>query len=817
MDVQRKRPSEEVDPSAHPAKKRALASPSDSPVHLNGAEANGVDEALDGDKLERFRKDAIFRRMKYYARECSRAQAQAEELEQMRKQYHANVAAIEACWSQLIQQLRARVNTERLPSEVPSTSLYDLALRTDGVQSTELSEALKDRSRLTQELIDLTQDTSAPPLAPDVAELKSRTTSLEAEVALLREELALSRSNLEHSESRGQKCMEELVLAQSRLDRAESEVVGKGKTSSRPEEASPVEPTVPKESETAPEESRRLGAERLEAQLLAHPLAPYEMSNAPALLEYRRTRISQLELTQKKQNEALIALRRQLADPTMAVISGSMIYKTLGQEAIKYKTLYEGLLGSQAELQSELAELTTARNDFQREFASADAAIIEELKNQLTARNNDLIRLRESRDALEAEVKERKGASSAPSATGLLQQAKIHSASRQERIKSLESEISSLKLRTAGNAQDEDYCHFLLRNNESGTNFVDYMKKTLASTQNRLQVLEAAVEESMNDPDGFLKREVELRERLSATETELAKLKSVFSDPEIHDLAQQIQSLTERLKTAQLANEAKEKEVGDLQRSLDQLAAAWETLDNQMNNKIFDATAMHEKLKKSDTERRKTADKFFAVSRVKDQLEHEQKAQTRVVEKQRELLEKQKELLDTLRKEMDSHKLIIGPYEASFQNHNQRFEKILGEKEALELLIAQLKKEADIKLEAYNSLNDSLHKEQIETRELNEKLIEVKEELERERLLQKSTRPANTSAREADLEIQLKDCMTLLKCSTCKLAMRSHLLQKCLHTFCKSCIDARVSTRQRKCPACQMAFAQSEVQPLYLQ
>jgi hypothetical protein len=35
--------------------------------------------------------------------------------------------------------------------------------------------------------------------------------------------------------------------------------------------------------------------------------------------------------------------------------------------------------------------------------------------------------------------------------------------------------------------------------------------------------------------------------------------------------------------------------------------------------------------------------------------------------------------------------------------------------------------------------------------------------------------------------------------------------------FCKSCIDMRISTRQRKCPACNLGFAQSEVQQLYFQ
>jgi len=74
-----------------------------------------------------------------------------------------------------------------------------------------------------------------------------------------------------------------------------------------------------------------------------------------------------------------------------------------------------------------------------------------------------------------------------------------------------------------------------------------------------------------------------------------------------------------------------------------------------------------------------------------------------------------------------------------------------------------------------------------------------------------------SSQKEAQLQKEVDKCMSLLKCSICKQNMRSTVLTKCLHTFCKSCIDMRISTRQRKCPACNLQFAQSEAQQLYFQ
>ena len=75
--------------------------------------------------------------------------------------------------------------------------------------------------------------------------------------------------------------------------------------------------------------------------------------------------------------------------------------------------------------------------------------------------------------------------------------------------------------------------------------------------------------------------------------------------------------------------------------------------------------------------------------------------------------------------------------------------------------------------------------------------------------------------------------MKMLKCSTCKLNFRSVILTKCMHSaylsvfspsrtnvasaFCKDCIDARLTTRQRRCPSCDLTFTSSEVHKFYLQ
>ena len=48
-----------------------------------------------------FRKEAIFRRMKYYSRESERCQSRIAELERQKSRCEAGLAAMETCWQQV--------------------------------------------------------------------------------------------------------------------------------------------------------------------------------------------------------------------------------------------------------------------------------------------------------------------------------------------------------------------------------------------------------------------------------------------------------------------------------------------------------------------------------------------------------------------------------------------------------------------------------------------------------------------------------------------------------------------------------------------
>lgn len=115
----RKRPHTEDDDDSAVSKKRVLTSASGSP-QPNGFNAEQDEPTLDNleviyyatpipphhpidswNTLQLFRKEAIFRRMRHYARENERCQGRITELELRKNTCEAGYAAIVACWTQV--------------------------------------------------------------------------------------------------------------------------------------------------------------------------------------------------------------------------------------------------------------------------------------------------------------------------------------------------------------------------------------------------------------------------------------------------------------------------------------------------------------------------------------------------------------------------------------------------------------------------------------------------------------------------------------------------------------------------------------------
>lgn len=67
-----------------------------------------------------------------------------------------------------------------------------------------------------------------------------------------------------------------------------------------------------------------------------------------------------------------------------------------------------------------------------------------------------------------------------------------------------------------------------------------------------------------------------------------------------------------------------------------------------------------------------------------------------------------------------------------------------------------------------------------------------------------------------ELEEELGNYKKLMKCNSCHTRDKNAVILKCMHCFCKTCLDIRLETRQRKCPNCGDAFGANDVKQIFL-
>ncbi|KAJ1969047.1 E3 ubiquitin-protein ligase bre1, partial [Dimargaris xerosporica] len=99
-----------------------------------------------------------------------------------------------------------------------------------------------------------------------------------------------------------------------------------------------------------------------------------------------------------------------------------------------------------------------------------------------------------------------------------------------------------------------------------------------------------------------------------------------------------------------------------------------------------------------------------------------------------------------------------------------------------------------------------LEKEAHHARRIGEECAGYKRKLDR----------ASKDQMDEQLRSERDEYKALLKCSSCSTRFKSHVLLRCMHVFCHECIQARLETRQRKCPSCAEPFGANDVKKIFL-
>ncbi|KAJ1340290.1 hypothetical protein BSLG_005063 [Batrachochytrium salamandrivorans] len=234
---------------------------------------------------------------------------------------------------------------------------------------------------------------------------------------------------------------------------------------------------------------------------------------------------------------------------------------------------------------------------------------------------------------------------------------------------------------------------------------------------------------------------------------------------------------------------------------IETIGKAWADLESQNSKRVTNLTEKEDHIMRLLAEKTKYEQKFAMLSKQSTTYNNMGIALRRQSDKQLEQIRKQEDIeknlsmqLQVLEKEAatkapalekEKRKVAellqqVGQYKDRFLNATQRCDQLVNVvKQKTELI----EHEADAK------------------RRLQEQVELLKKKMET---------ITNSQPQDAQLLKQLEEYKLLLKCQSCSHNFKSHVLLKCMHTFCKDCIDTIYNSRQRKCPACGTAFGQQD-------
>ncbi|KAM5530764.1 hypothetical protein V8D89_015571 [Ganoderma adspersum] len=786
------------------AKKRAVSDDRASPSHPNGTTASHGDEPRDGDNIELFRKEAIFRRMKHYSREAERSQARVVELERRFSTCQAGLAALEACWTQLIGTIRSLVKPEDLPSlptesEGNEDSTRHLPPETEPEYVKALQDKLNSTTGIVQAFVALSTQSHGGRSNEDILR---RCQEAESERAILLAELSLIRLRCRDAETQTQRYHEQLLAAEKRADRLQSRSLV------------PNHATVNEEPARSP--SVENGASSSPPPMVNGNHAP-EFDEWRDLASLRESKIEELTRENGELRDQLQEAQLQVKTPSEEFITQSLYYKILLERASRLEHASQESQTEVNKLKEQLDSLNASRSEFEVDMKASQDATISELKQMLTKRDTENSRLRELRDQCQAEINERKMKEQTRLASVL--EFKALAENRSERIVALESENKRLKSRLAANAGDEDLLNFLWQSTSDSQSFVDDLKQRVSAAEERT----TALEKTLASVQGGGRGEADVRRQLAQVQKQLQKYQTVYGDAssmssDAARLSEQLQHKQAELEKLKLQDQQREQAESALYGEIEKLSSAWELLDRQVKKKVFDLSAFEDRMSKLNTERAKSENRFYQCMRDKDAVDAERKKLSLNLEKAAKAIEKLTESEKSLATRVTDLEKELVLWKKMGEKHRERGTTLEGDLADWRSRALGEHKNVEELRASFAEYSKTVDKKRDELRKLEESLLKTKKDAEKQAAkLSSSTVTVDPSAREASLQKECDNLMSVLKCSTCQLNFRNTILTKCMHTFCKSCVDARISTRQRKCPACNLAFSAGEVSQVYFQ
>ncbi|KAG8532098.1 uncharacterized protein KY384_003735 [Bacidia gigantensis] len=424
---ERKRPAtHDHDDTLPPHKKQATS--------VNGGSKGHVDADMPWkDDLERFQKEAIWRQMQEHKRERNAIEARLNSAEK-RAQYHdEHIMIIDGWFSELLDEVKLLVGdseNHKIFTPFPSVLLDSdseafkahLKARSSDISSA-VSKLFAHRSNA----------------SPEVSELHGRLAQLLATEKSHIIELENSRHEKKKLEGRLEDAVLRYMLAEKKLDRSKSATVAKlekqaisgGRSESGSGLGGGRDVSGNDQKENGPSSEDVAAAETARKEALAES-------------EKRKEQIATLEAENEKLSVEVTSLTNRLTGLSDEDYSKTDLFKQLKSQHEDVIKRINDLEATNIQLREEATRLQAERTAYRTQVEQESASVISERERQLAQAENDLARIRTSRDELTADITIRKAAQGQERAS--LDQIKEMASAKDERIKALESEVARLQL-----------------------------------------------------------------------------------------------------------------------------------------------------------------------------------------------------------------------------------------------------------------------------------------------------------------------------------------------------------------------------------
>ncbi|WRT70184.1 uncharacterized protein IL334_007178 [Kwoniella shivajii] len=813
-----------IDDTPSPSAKRRVLGHASPPIA--DSESDGVEDWMK--VVETKRKEAIYRQMLEYRRASERESKRANEVEAQRRVLEASFHAVELCWNQVVAAIRDLGGKQEVglkEEEVLEPLLDPLSVRP------ELEKAIQSRLPHTQQLvrrfIDLAHKNGHRPSSSD--DIQSRCLKLEAESTSLRSNTKMLQTQISSLTESRDSAQRELSRAQKSLDRQRMEydkIVQEYKDESSRQRTNTPGPSKPNGSGHATPNGKI--EEDVKPSTIvgngAGPSASGALQDTAELEQLADSRLNQLQSLRSEQaqlQQEVDRLKILAHHPSETALRESPFFQVYLNQLSTHINRATAVQNRFEASEKKLDVLRDSNQEFRDAVLAEAKAESDALRAQIAKRDTDLARLRGQRDEMNAELMERKAKE-----TDKLKYAEQYenlSKTRQERIIFLNSEVGRLKGRLAANHGAEKYLEFI-KEGDIDADYIKSLEEKVILATDQITALNTQLQR-ISDPSSA-EEESRIGIELEGAKRALARYERVLGpNPEasedVRQLAEQLDEREKERKGLELKLSEAEIATNALYTEVEGLSKLWETLDQTVHSKVFELKDGELRISRLNTEKAKADNKYFSAMRAKEAVEAEWKLAQRTVEKQLKLLERAQEVEQNLKIQIAANEKGLTSLKNSALELQTQLASTTAEKSQLELRLQQSQA-------ALAEAQQIMHQRVSEATSEKEQRAKLQDEVETSsktiKKLKERQEAISTAEREKDMsagEWQMKEerdkLLKLLRCSCCEQNFKQQVIVKCMHTFCKSCLEARIASRQRKCPACGLAFAKEDIQTLYWQ